>query len=278
MAAFLAGQKSKVYPNAPAGLLFYGDAGVPKAFNNDKFRDFSPRLGLVLKPHGDGRDTIRIGGAMLFDSPEVYYSERLTTNAPYGNSIDLGSAAGPLSNPWLGYPGGNPFPGTYPPSPNVTFPTFAAYSTIPMNLHPTYMTQWNVSYHRQLRDNWLVSVSYLGNKTSHLWLSVDINHIGAPVAKMRAHHLESSRAKEKGKRVRDRQVPPVRQPDRGVHHGGFGDSDVEEALRESRLEHVAEVGIRNLRAQHDHIPAIAPYRNQGLAVRFPHADRFPELP
>jgi hypothetical protein len=175
MSAFLANQRSSVYPNAPAGLLFYGDPGVPRAFTNDKYCNFSPRLGLVWNPHGDGRDTFRVGAGILYDSAEVYYSERLTTNAPYGNSLDLGTAAGPLSNPWQGYPGGNPFPGSYPPQSNVTFPTGASYSTIPLNLHPTYMTQWNASYQRQLKGDWLVSASYLGNKTSHLWLSLDIN-------------------------------------------------------------------------------------------------------
>jgi len=131
--AFLANQRSTVYSNAPAGMLFYGDPGIPKAFTNDKLRNFSPRLGLVWNPRGDGRDTIRIGGAILYDTSEVYYAERLTTNAPYGNALDL-TNPGPLSNPWAGYPGGNPFPGTYPPSPNVAFPVGAAYSTIPMNL------------------------------------------------------------------------------------------------------------------------------------------------
>jgi hypothetical protein len=172
--AFLANRHSTVYVNAPEGMLFYGDPGLPQAFTNHKLRNFSPRLGLVWNPHGDGRDTIRIGGALLYDTTEVYYAERLTTNAPYGNALDL-TSPGPLSNPWAGYPGGNPFPGTYPPSPNVAFPVGAAYSTIPINLRPTYMTQWNISYQRQLKGNWLASVSYLGNKTSHLWLSVDIN-------------------------------------------------------------------------------------------------------
>ena len=172
--AFAANQRSQVYTNAPAGMLFYGDSGIPKAFTNDKFKNFSPRVGLVWNLHGDGRDTIRAGGGILYDTAEVYYAERLTTNAPYGNSLDL-TNPGPLSNPWAGYPGGNPFPGSYPPASNVTFPTFASYSTIPMNLKPTSMTQWNVSYQRQLRGDWLFSVSYLGNRTTHLWLSVDVN-------------------------------------------------------------------------------------------------------
>jgi hypothetical protein len=172
--AFAANQHSQVYTNAPAGLLFNGDPGIPKAFTNNKYAVFSPRLGLVWNPHGNGKDTIRAGAALLHDTAESYYSERLTTNAPYGNSLDL-TNPGPLSNPWANYPGGNPFPGTYPPSTNVTFPVGASYSTIPLNLKPTYMMQWNISYQRQLRGDWLVSFSYLGNKTTDLWLSVDLD-------------------------------------------------------------------------------------------------------
>ena len=47
MADFLANVHSSVYPSAPAGSLFHGDTGVPKAFTNDKWTNFSPRLGIV---------------------------------------------------------------------------------------------------------------------------------------------------------------------------------------------------------------------------------------
>jgi Carboxypeptidase regulatory-like domain len=171
---FYANQHSTVFTNAPAGLFFYGDPNIPKAFTHDKWKIFSPRLGIVWNPHGDGRDTLRVGGAILYDSAEVYYAERLTTNPPYAGEIDLQNA-GPLSNPWRGYPGGNPFPGSYPPPANVTFPVAGTYAGIPLDLHPTYMTQWNVSYERQLANNWLASISYLGNKTTHIWLGYDLN-------------------------------------------------------------------------------------------------------
>ena len=41
--AFLANQHSAIYPNAPAGLFYYGDKGVPAAFANNRWMQFSPR-------------------------------------------------------------------------------------------------------------------------------------------------------------------------------------------------------------------------------------------
>jgi hypothetical protein len=38
-----------------------------------------------------------------------------------------------------------------------------------------YMTQWNATYERQIASNWLATVTYIGNKTSHLWLSRDLD-------------------------------------------------------------------------------------------------------
>ncbi len=171
---FAANQHSSVFVNAPAGMFFFGDPGIPRAFTNDRYLNFSPRLGLVINPHGNGSDTLRVGGGILFDSPEEYYSERLTTNSPYGTQITL-SNPGPLSNPWKGYPGGNPYPLPYPPVSTTAFPTSGQYAFIPTNLRSTYMAQWNATYERQIARDWLVSVGYLGNKTTHLWLSDDIN-------------------------------------------------------------------------------------------------------
>jgi hypothetical protein len=37
------------------------------------------------------------------------------------------------------------------------------------------MQQWNLSYQRQLANNWLISASYMGNKTTHIWSQVNQN-------------------------------------------------------------------------------------------------------
>jgi hypothetical protein len=40
---------------------------------------------------------------------------------------------------------------------------------MPIDPKPTYVANWNVTYQRQLFGGWIGSVSYLGNKTTHLW-------------------------------------------------------------------------------------------------------------
>ncbi|HLJ14726.1 MAG TPA: carboxypeptidase-like regulatory domain-containing protein [Bryobacteraceae bacterium] len=170
-AAFLAGQFSTVYPNAPAGLFFKGDKGIPAAMWNGHWANFAPRIGVVWNPHGDGRDTLRAGGAILYDSTETWYNERETTNAPIGTALDTPNPAGGFSNPWQGYPGGNPFP----TNGKAYFPNAGVYVNMPINPKPTYVAQWNVTYQRQFAGNWMASVSYLGNKTTHLWIGEELN-------------------------------------------------------------------------------------------------------
>src|SRR5262249_52946016 len=94
------------------------------------------------------------------------------TNAPYGTDIDLTNPVGGFSDPWQGYPGGSPFPNNgrvvFPPSGGV-------YINMPLNPKSTYVAQWNVTYQRQFAKDWMVSASYLGNKTTHLWMAGEVN-------------------------------------------------------------------------------------------------------
>jgi hypothetical protein len=166
LAGFYADKISTLHPNAPAGLSFPGDPGIPAANWNGHLPNFAPRVGLVWNPHGDGRDTLRVGGSILYDVSETWFNERETTNAPTGTALDTPNPVGGFSNPWLSYPGGNPFP----TNGKAYFPLVGGtYVNFPLNPKPTYVANWNVTYQRQIGGSWMASVSYLGNKTTHLW-------------------------------------------------------------------------------------------------------------
>jgi hypothetical protein len=169
--AFNAGVHSTKYPNAPAGLLFDTDAGNThgKAFTASHWATFSPRIGLVWDPNGDGKQTVRAAFGLINDTTELFYPERWTTNPPYASSISVTNPTSPFSNPWRDYPGGNPFPGA------GIFPIGGVYVSVPPDVKPTYMMQWNLSYQRQLSKDWLATINYLGNKTTHVLAGNDIN-------------------------------------------------------------------------------------------------------
>jgi hypothetical protein len=182
LALFEQGWHSTVYPTAPAGLVFSGDTSEDpygKAFTASHWATFSPRLGLVWDPKGDGKQTLRAAFTVMHDTAELFYPERWTTNSPYVSSLTLTS--GQFSNPFSGYTSngvaGDPFPG------NIVFPSAGTYISVPPDVKPTYVMQWNLSYQRQLAADWLVTANYLGNASRHIWGSVDINYsVDVPVA------------------------------------------------------------------------------------------------
>jgi hypothetical protein len=173
--AFLAGQHSAIYPNAPAGLLFHGDPGIPDSYAGSSWVGFAPRVGLAWDPSGKGGQSLRASYGIFFDTPETFTARDLGASAPWGNAISLTAPAGGLANPFMGYPGGNPFPAPYPPTSSTTFPAAGQYINFPLDLHHMYHQQWDLSYQRQVARDWLVTAAYLGSKATHLRTSIEEN-------------------------------------------------------------------------------------------------------
>jgi hypothetical protein len=169
MAGFLAGKTSSVFKTAPPGLFFAGDPGIPKGYINNHWDHFQPRVGIAWDPRGKGRESVRASYTIGFSQPIVYMEDRFENNAPYGDAITINPPAGSLSNPYTGYPGGNPFPQPYPPSKtNAFFPTAASYFLFPVTMKPSYTQTWNLTLQKQLGASWLVKLGYLGNHVVHI--------------------------------------------------------------------------------------------------------------
>ncbi|MGP8247925.1 MAG: hypothetical protein ACLQVN_25855 [Bryobacteraceae bacterium] len=173
--AFLAGQKSSVYSNSPAGLLFHGDPGIPPSYANGNWLGFAPRVGFAWDPSGKGAQSLRGSYGIFFDEPETFTARDFGASAPWGNALSLTLPAGGLTNPYSTYSGGNPFPLPYPPTMTAAFPAAGQYISFPLNLHHMYQQQWDLSYERQLAGNWLVTAAYLGSKATHLRTSIEEN-------------------------------------------------------------------------------------------------------
>ena len=169
------GVHSTVYPQAPAGLTFPGDANYPgNGVAKARWSDFAPRVGVVWSPSGDDRMSVRASWGVFYDAPQLFFNTRFANNPPWGAQITISNPAGGFSDPYLGYPGGNPFPSLNTNWQNQAFPAFGVYVNSPLDLNPTTLQQWNVSVQRQVGD-WLFAASYLGNHSSHLWRATELN-------------------------------------------------------------------------------------------------------
>lgn len=173
---FAEGKVSSVFTNAPPGQYFYGDPGVNKSFTSDHWLNLSPRLGLVYDVSGDGRTTIRTGGGVLFDSIGTFLTYRVTgQNAPWGVTISETSGPYQFSNPWGNVAGGNPFPLPLFPPHDYVFPLNATDTFLPSKELPPTTKVWNLGVQHQFAQNWIMTITYLGNETSHLMLGNEIN-------------------------------------------------------------------------------------------------------
>jgi Carboxypeptidase regulatory-like domain len=173
LANFTAGVKTSVFTNAPPGLQFYGDPGIPKAFANGSYDDFAPRIGFAFDPTGRGKESIRASYGIFFDAPESFTNSAFGVAPPWGNGLTLNSVS--FANPFATYPGGDPFPNPYPPVKTAPFNTAGTYVNLPLGLHHMYMQQWNLSLQRQLGNDWVVTADYLGNRGVHLRAGTEEN-------------------------------------------------------------------------------------------------------
>jgi hypothetical protein len=109
---FRKGVKSTVYTNAPAGLIYPGDAGFPsgKSGLNNQWLNIAPRAGLAWDVMGDGRMAVRASYGLGYDFQSASYLFISATAPPYSSRIRVNSPIGGFDDPYLGYPGGPPHP------------------------------------------------------------------------------------------------------------------------------------------------------------------------
>lgn len=184
MADFLDNTISSVYPNAPPGILFYGDPGVSRQFTTNSPNQWSPNLGFTFDPVGDGKTVFRAGFEFAYDEPNYFTSQRNQQNPPYATASSPSTPSNApmlcFSNPWLvggtgngcnqvgGNTNGNSYPSPQVPTKaNAVFPSQSQYITTVPNFRPTDTSMWTASIQHSFGRGWQVQAQYIGNRSAH---------------------------------------------------------------------------------------------------------------
>ncbi len=185
-AAWVPGQQSTVYPNAPKGMVFPGDTGIGAGLMDTTYGYWEPRVGIAWQPKQLPRTAIHAGFGM-FTQPMIYSTYNHTVdNAPFAPTYTPGqSSTTPLdfNSPWSTFAGTgdkSPFPpfasATYKPPASVTF---GSGLEIPATIAPNFklgVTQaWNLSVEQSFKSNMVARVAYVGTETYHQSTIIDEN-------------------------------------------------------------------------------------------------------
>ncbi len=168
--------RSTVFPNAPPGLLFSGDPGVPYWGTTGDYNNVAPRVGFAYDVRGTGELSVRGGFGVFYDSSVPAFSnDRVLSTAPYSASVSLTTPQGRFSNPYLGVP--NPFPAVFPPASNSQFVLpVQVYTWDPNHKLITPVNYgWNLSVEQDLGGGFVMRIAYVGSRANHMTTAYDLN-------------------------------------------------------------------------------------------------------
>ena len=168
-------------PNPGAGglfgaLVFAGNGPGRNGVTGERWadtymHDFGPRLGFAWSPEKLGHNTVIRGGYGIIYAPLVY--------ADFGGFMRTGFQANPAFTSLDGFSPAfdltNGFP-AYTPPPNLD-PTQLNFQG-PQYIDPSYgrpgmIQNWSLEVQRELAPDWILSVAYVGQHSTHLRSNFD---------------------------------------------------------------------------------------------------------
>ncbi|MGH9349028.1 MAG: carboxypeptidase regulatory-like domain-containing protein [Vicinamibacterales bacterium] len=166
--AFHPGEQSQRFPNAPAGLVYPGDPGVPRGTYETDTNNLAPRLGLAWDPTGTGRSSLRAAWGIFYDvlAGQGDFFQNGVLAPPFTPLLEVNAPPAPLTlrDPMSAVGGGaNLFP------PGLIFIGWGRDFTSASAQH------FNLTWQQEVGQRFGAEVGYVGSRGRNLPIFMEVN-------------------------------------------------------------------------------------------------------
>ena len=141
-------------------LEHVGQGSGPSVLYNQNLNAFDPRVGLVWDPFKTGKTVLRSGFSIMRDQPNFGLVSGAAYNPPYAQPISYVPPAGQFVTLFNAFP--------------LATGAVSPYMVQP-NYRDDYVTEWNVNVQQLLKNDYVVSVNYVGTKGTDLNIERNLN-------------------------------------------------------------------------------------------------------
>ncbi len=167
---------STVFPAAPRGETFRGDAGVPYDGTNAESNNFGPRVGFAWDLTGDGKASLRGGGGMFYDQHRDGESGNGAVNAaPWNLRLSVTRPTGPFSDPYLGRNDFDLITDGVIGTQQAIFPRPVLIETLDETYKTPLTYNWNLTFEREVLTAITARAAYVGSKSVNGRRTVQLN-------------------------------------------------------------------------------------------------------